>query len=200
LSSALTRTAARPNLPTNMTPQERRTLLDAEAIAGALERMSHEILDLAGGTDQLVLVGIQRRGAELADRLAGMIADREGVTVPRGVMDITLYRDDLQTIGPRPVVGATTIPFDLDDRCVVIVDDVLYTGRTIRAALDQLADFGRPARIGLAVLVDRGGRELPIQADIVGQHVDAEPGGRVDVMVTELDGRDAVEMVDGGVG
>jgi pyrimidine operon attenuation protein/uracil phosphoribosyltransferase len=181
-----------------MTQMEKETIFHADAIAQALERMSHEIVALAGSTERLALVGIQRRGAELADRLARIIADREGVSIPRGVMDITLYRDDLQTIGPRPIIGETKIPFDLDGRCVVIVDDVLYTGRTVRAALDQLADFGRPARIGLAVLVDRKGRELPIQADIVGESVAAEPGRRVDVLVAELDGRDAIEVVKGG--
>jgi pyrimidine operon attenuation protein/uracil phosphoribosyltransferase len=113
-------------------------------------------------------------------------------------MDITLYRDDLQTIGPRPVIGETRLPVELDHKWVMIVDDVLYTGRTVRAALDQLADFGRPARIGLAVVVDRGGRELPIQADIVGQRIEVQHGDRVDVLVEELDGRDAVELVDGG--
>jgi pyrimidine operon attenuation protein / uracil phosphoribosyltransferase len=114
--------------------------------------------------------------------------------VPSGKLDITLYRDDLQTVGPRPVVGETQLP-DLDGRTVVIVDDVLYTGRTVRAALDECADFGRPRRILLCVLIDRGGRELPIQADIVGTTVSAAPGDRVDVFVSELDGRDAVELV-----
>ncbi len=178
-----------------MTISKRQSLLDAEAIARVLNRISAQVVELAGGTDTLVLVGIQRRGAELAERLAKMIAEREGTEVPCGAMDITFYRDDLQTIGPRPVIGETNIPFDLEDRCVVIVDDVLYTGRTIRAALDQLADFGRPARIGLAVLVDRGERELPIQADIVGKTERTPSGTRVDVLVEELDGRDAVELV-----
>lgn len=181
-----------------MTPAERHALLDANAIARALERMSHEIVQLAGGTDRLVLAGIRRRGVELAERLGRLIAEREGVEIPLGVLDITLYRDDLQTVGPRPVVGETRIPTDLDGRCVVIIDDVLYTGRTVRAALDELTDFGRPARIGLCVLVDRGGRELPIQADIVGETIDVAPGARVDVLVTELDGRDAVELVREG--
>jgi pyrimidine operon attenuation protein/uracil phosphoribosyltransferase len=157
--------------------------------------MSLEVVKLAGGTENLALIGIQRRGVELAERVARLISDREGADVPRGAMDITLYRDDLQTVGPRPIVGETRIPFDMGGLCVVIVDDVLYTGRTVRAALDQLADFGRPSRIGLAVLVDRGERELPIQADIIGQSVNA-PGKRVDVLVSELDGRDAVELVE----
>ena len=177
-----------------MTPGKRISLLDARAIARALKRMAQQIVDFAGGTERLVLVGIQRRGVELAERLASMIAEH-GADVPRGALDITLYRDDLQTVGPRPVVGETRIPVELDGCCVVIVDDVLYTGRTVRAALDEVADFGRPARIGLAVLVDRGGRELPIQADIVGEKVEAPHGALVDVLVTELDGRDAVELV-----
>jgi pyrimidine operon attenuation protein/uracil phosphoribosyltransferase len=181
-----------------MTPSERRILLDDSGVTQALERMSHEIVEFAGGTDHLVLVGIQRRGSDLAQRLAELIAQAEGHNVPLGVMDITLYRDDLQTIGPRPVVGETRLPVDLDHKWVMIVDDVLFTGRTIRAALDQLADFGRPARIGLSVLVDRGGRELPIQADIVGTKVFSQTHDRVDVLVTELDGRDAVELVEGG--
>ncbi len=178
-----------------MNTPNRQAILDANAIARVLQRMSAQIVELAGGTDSLVLIGIQRRGAELAERLAHSITEREGTEIPRGAMDITLYRDDLKTVGPRPIIGETRIPFDLDNRCVVIVDDVLYTGRTIRAALDQLADFGRPARIGLAVLVDRGERELPIQADIVGETVKAPPGTRVDVLVNELDERDAVELV-----
>ena len=109
-------------------------------------------------------------------------------------LDITLYRDDLQTVGPRPVVGPTNIPTDVDGRAVVIVDDVLYTGRTVRAALDELADFGRPKRIALAVLIDRGGRELPIQPDIIGKRVECAPGQRIDVLVEELDQKDAVVL------
>ena len=146
---------------------------------------------------RLALVGIHRRGPELSERLAAMIAADIGVSVPRGTLDITLYRDDVGTIGPRPVVGETHLPENLDGKCVVIVDDVLYTGRTIRAALDELADFGRPARIGLATLIDRGGRELPIQADIVGKAVKAREGDRVDVFLQEVDGKDAVELVHG---
>ncbi|MDB4916818.1 MAG: pyrR [Gemmatimonadetes bacterium] len=154
--------------------------------------MADEIVELNNGTDDLIIVGIQRRGVQLAARIVSSILDREGTDVPRGALDITLYRDDLQTVGPRPVVGPTNLPWNLEGKHVVIVDDVLFTGRTIRAALDELADFGRPRRIALAVLIDRGGRELPIQPDVVGKTVEIGPGQRVDVLVTELDDRDAV--------
>jgi pyrimidine operon attenuation protein/uracil phosphoribosyltransferase len=174
---------------------QRSALLDAAAIAQALDRIAKEIVELAGGTDRLVLVGIQRRGVQLADRIRVRLQDKYGVDVPHGALDITLYRDDLNEIGPRPVIGETRLPRALDGRIVMIVDDVLFTGRTVRAALDQIADFGRPARIGLAVLIDRGGRELPIQADIVGAHTPAAHGDRVDVFIEEVDGRDAVELV-----
>jgi pyrimidine operon attenuation protein/uracil phosphoribosyltransferase len=169
-------------------------LLDARAVERTLKRMADEIVELNEGTDALVLVGIQRRGVQLADRLAAMIKATEDADIPRGALDITLYRDDLQTVGPRPVVGKTELPWTLDDRNVVIVDDVLYTGRTVRAALDELTDFGRPSRIALAVLIDRGGRELPIHANVVGKKVDVPVGGRIDVFVTELDGRDEVVL------
>jgi pyrimidine operon attenuation protein/uracil phosphoribosyltransferase len=173
----------------------RTIVLDARAVARTLRRMADEIVELFGGTDDLVVVGIQRRGVQLSDRLAAAIEEREGGTIPRGALDITLYRDDLQTVGPRPVVGRTELPWTLDGKGVVIVDDVLYTGRTVRAALDELADFGRPGRIALAVLVDRGGRELPIHADVVGKRLDVPPDARVDVLVRELDGDDAVVIV-----
>jgi pyrimidine operon attenuation protein / uracil phosphoribosyltransferase len=172
------------------------TLLDARALARALQRMAVEILELAQSPKDLVLVGIQRRGVELAERLARLIEQQEGVTVGRGAIDITLYRDDLELVGPKPVIGETRLPTDLSGAHVVIVDDVLYTGRTVRAALDELADFGRPRRISLCVLVDRGGRELPIQADIVGKAVKVVPGARVDVLIEELDGTDAVNLVE----
>ena len=168
--------------------------------ADQISRMADEILELNDGTERLVLVGIQRRGVQIADRLADVIREREGHDIPRGALDITLYRDDLQTVGPRPVVGKTHLPVPLDDKVVVIVDDVLFTGRTIRAALDELADFGRPARIMLAVLVDRGGRELPIQPDVVGTKVEVRPGGRVDVFVPTLDDRDEVVVLGGSSG
>lgn len=171
------------------------TILDASAVERTLRRMAGEIVEANGGTDSLVIVGIQRRGVQLADRIVALIASIEGPAVPRGALDITLYRDDLQTIGPRPVVGPTQLPGAIDGSNVVIVDDVLFTGRTIRAALDELADFGRPARIALAVLIDRGGRELPIQPDIVGKKIEARPGDRVDVQVDEIDGQSAVVLV-----
>lgn len=157
--------------------------------------MADEIIELNEGIDNLIIVGIQRRGVQLARQISALIEESENERVLQGSLDITLYRDDLQTVGPRPVVGPTDIPWDIDGRNVVIVDDVLYTGRTVRAALDELADFGRPAHIALAVLIDRGGRELPIQPDVVGKAITVEPGDRVDVLVEELDGRTAVVIV-----
>lgn len=171
------------------------TVLDARAVERTLKRMAVEIVELNRGTDDLIIVGIQRRGVQLADRLVKMIEGGEGVSVPQGSLDITLYRDDLQTVGPRPVVGPTHLPWELDGKHVVIVDDVLYTGRTVRAALDELADFGRPSNISLAVLIDRGGRELPIQPDVVGKKVEVAEDERVDVMVAELDDRTEVVIV-----
>src|SRR3954471_18439436 len=171
------------------------TILDARAMDRMLRRMADEIVELNDGTDDLIIVGIQRRGVQLAARIVASIRDREGADVPSGALDITLYRDDLQTVGPRPVVGPTNLPWAIDDKNVVIVDDVLYTGRTVRAALDELADFGRPKRIALAVLIDRGGRELPIQPDVVGKRVEVAEDERVDVMVAELDERTEVVIV-----
>lgn len=170
------------------------SLLDTTAIGRTLVRMASEIVEKGGGAEGLVLVGIQRRGVELAERLAQLIEKSESSKVLRGKLDITLYRDDLQGV-PAPVVGATDLQHDLTAKVVVVVDDVLYTGRTIRAALDELADFGRPRRILLAVLVDRGGRELPIQPDIAGVVVTVPEGQTVKVSVRERDGQDAVELV-----
>ncbi|PYP35101.1 MAG: bifunctional pyr operon transcriptional regulator/uracil phosphoribosyltransferase PyrR [Gemmatimonadetes bacterium] len=138
---------------------------------------------------------LDARAMSRALRIAKLIEKDEGTVVPRGALDITLYRDDLETVGPKPVIGETRIPGDLVGKHVVIVDDVLYTGRTVRAALDELADFGRPERISLCVLVDRGGRELPIQPDVVGKQVKVNHGERVDVLVEELDGKDEVDLV-----
>lgn len=181
-----------------MPREERQLVLDAGAVTRTLHRMAQDIVRQTPDPQLLVLVGVQRRGVELAARLAAEVAALAHVEVPRGSLDITLYRDDLEVVGPRPLIGPTSLPVDLDGRHAWIVDDVLFSGRTVRAALDQLADFGRPARIGLAVLVDRGGRELPIQADVVGEKVSTGPGDRVDVFIKELDGHDAVEVLHAG--
>ncbi len=163
-----------------------------------LVRMASELVEVTADAERPVLVGIQRRGVQLADRIAPLISPHLRNPLQRGMLDITLYRDDLQAIGPRPAVHETRLPPNLDGATVVIVDDVLFTGRTVRAALDEIADFGRPKRILLAVLVDRGGREIPIAADIVGATVAAMPGDRIVVKVSELDGEDGVDLVRGG--
>lgn len=179
--------------------EERVVLMDAEAVRLALARMAREVVERAEGTEGLVLLGIRRRGVELAERLREFIQEGEGVRVPFGILDITLYRDDLQEIGLRPVVGESELPLEgVEGRTVVLVDDVLYTGRTVRAALNELMDWGRPARILLCVLVDREGRELPIQADIIGRSVGVLPRQRVEVLVPEEDGRLAVEVATRG--
>lgn len=178
--------------------QTRTPLMDERAVRRALSRMASEIVERAAGTERLVLMGIHRRGDEIAALLGEEIRKAEGTPPPIGSLDITLYRDDLAVIGPRPVVGESRLPAGgIDGRVVVIVDDVLYTGRTIRAALDELMDWGRPTRIYLCVLVDRGSaaRELPIQPDSVGRSVELSHGKRVDVLVPELDGQLAVEIV-----
>ena len=160
--------------------------------------MASELVELIGDAPSVVLVGIQRRGVQLADRLAPLIESQLAHPLRRGTLDITLYRDDLQAIGPRPEVRETRLPPDLAGAIVVIVDDVLFTGRTVRAALDEIADFGRPRRILLAVLVDRGGRELPIAADVTGLTVTTTAGDRVAVLVPEIDGEFAVDLSRGG--
>jgi len=169
-----------------------RQIMTADEIRRAIVRVSHEIVERQAGTEGLVLVGIQRRGVPLATRIAAAIEEHEGVALPVGALDITFYRDDLSLIAQQPIVKGTAIPVDLNDRTVVLVDDVLYTGRTIRAAMDALVDFGRPRAIRLAVLVDRGHRELPIRADHVGKNVPTSRDELVRVHVSETDGEDAV--------
>jgi len=171
-----------------------RQIMTAEEIRRAVIRISHELVEKQAGTDGIVLVGIQRRGVPLAHRIAAAIADNEGATLPVGALDITFYRDDLSLVASQPVVKGTTLPVDLNDRTVVLVDDVLFTGRTIRAAMDALVDFGRPRAIRLAVLVDRGHRELPIRADHVGKNVPTSRDEVVKVSLEEIDGEDAVRI------
>jgi pyrimidine operon attenuation protein/uracil phosphoribosyltransferase len=174
----------------------KRELLDAEEIRRVLLRIAHEILERNRGTDTLGILGIRRRGAHLATRLRDEIAAIEKVRVPLGVLDITFYRDDLKTIAHQPVVGTTEIPFDVENRNLVLVDDVLYTGRTVRAALDEIIDFGRPRSIQLAVLVDRGHRELPIAADYIGKRVPTSQREVIAVQVVEEDGQDRVLLAE----
>ena len=168
--------------------------MTADDIRRATIRISHEIVEKQAGTDGLVLVGIQRRGVPLARRIADAIDEHEAVRVPIGALDITFYRDDLSLVVQQPVVKGTDLPFDLNGSTVVLVDDVLYTGRTIRAAMDALVDFGRPRAIRLAVLVDRGHRELPIRADHVGKNVPTSREEVVKVRVVEIDGEDGVDL------
>ena len=171
-----------------------RQIMTADEIRRATIRLSHEIVEKQAGTDGLLLIGIQRRGVPLAQRIAAAIAENEGATVPVGALDITFYRDDLSLIAQQPIVKGTELPMGIDGRTVVLVDDVLYTGRTIRAAMDALVDFGRPQAIRLAVLVDRGHRELPIRADHVGKNVPTSREELVKVHLEETDGEDAVEI------
>ena len=170
-------------------------VLKGPALAAAIQAMAKAIqADLREAT-AIAIVGIQSRGVPLASRLAAALRTNPGKKIDVGSLDITLYRDDLSTVGTRPVLKATNIPFSIDSRPVVLVDDVLFTGRTIRAALDELVDFGRPSRIALAVLIDRGHRELPIQADYVGKAVKTARADTVDVRLKEIDGVDEVVLV-----
>lgn len=171
-----------------------RSVMDVDQIRRAVDRLGHEVVQRHGGTEGLVLIGIQRRGVVLARRLADAIERSEGVRLPVGALDISLYRDDLSEVATYPIVRPTELPFDITDRTVVLIDDVLFTGRTIRAAMDALTDFGRPRAIRLVVLVDRGHRELPIRADHVGRNLPTARSERVNVHVKEIDGADEVEL------
>jgi pyrimidine operon attenuation protein / uracil phosphoribosyltransferase len=171
-------------------------VMDADRMGRTLTRIAHEILERNRGVEELALVGIRTRGVPLARRIARSIHEINHHEVPTGTLDITLYRDDLMrhAVGPQPLVRRTEIPFSIDDKLILLVDDVLYTGRTIRAALDALIDFGRPKAIQLVVLVDRGHRELPIKADYVGKNLPTSLSQSVQVHLMEIDGRDEVEI------
>jgi pyrimidine operon attenuation protein / uracil phosphoribosyltransferase len=175
-------------------------LMDADRIGRTLTRIAHEIVERNKGVEDLALIGVRTRGVPIARRLAQALREITGTDIPTGALDITLYRDDLmrQAVGPQPLVRRTEIPFSIDDRRILLVDDVLYTGRTTRAALDALIDFGRPKGIQLIVLVDRGHRELPIKADYVGKSVPTAPAESVQVHLHEIDGVDEVLLEAGG--
>ncbi|HET8646106.1 MAG TPA: bifunctional pyr operon transcriptional regulator/uracil phosphoribosyltransferase PyrR [Vicinamibacteria bacterium] len=173
-----------------------RELMDAQRLERTLARMAHQVVEHDADVSRLVLVGVRTRGVPLARRLARLIGRAPAGEPPVGALDITLYRDDLTTIAAHPVIHGTDIPCSIDGRRVLLVDDVLFTGRTVRAALDELVDFGRPARIELAVLVDRGHRELPIRADYVGQQVATTREQIVQVQLREQDGHDRVLLVE----
>ena len=171
-------------------------LMDAKGLTRTLQRLTHEMLEKNKGIQDLLLVGIRNRGDCLARRIIQSIKEIEGEEVPLGILDITLYRDDFQRFSESAVVQETDITFDITDKTVILVDDVLYTGRTIRAALDALIDLGRPACIQLTVLIDRGHRELPIKADYVGKNVPTAIGEEIQVKLKEIDGEDKVLLVE----
>lgn len=169
-------------------------IMSPDDVRRALTRIAHEIVEKNKGTGGLILVGIHTRGIPMAHRIAEIIKTFEGAEIPVGVLDITLYRDDLSEIGIQPKVRETRIPYDIGGKAIVLVDDVIYTGRTVRAALDALVDLGRPQRIYLAVMVDRGHRELPIRADFVGKNLPTSKSELVKVKIAETDGEDGVEL------
>lgn len=171
-------------------------ILDEQGIERVLTRIAHEIIERNKGIENVRLVGIQRRGVPLAKRLAAIITRVEGSGIPVGVLDITLYRDDLSLLSEQPVINSTDVPFDINNKILVIVDDVLFTGRTARAAMDALCDMGRPKAVQLAVLIDRGHRELPIHADYVGKNLPTSLSELVSVHVTEFDGEQNVALMD----
>lgn len=179
-----------------MPDQFRIPIMREDAVGRAVARMAREILERNEGTERLALMGIHRRGVQIAHLLQAEIERATGIDVPRGSIDITLYRDDLMAIGPRPVIGESRLPpGGIDNRAVVVVDDVIFTGRTARAAMNELMDWGRASRIYYCALVDRAGRELPIQPDIVGRAVTVLPHQRVDVLVPDIDGVLGVDIV-----
>jgi pyrimidine operon attenuation protein/uracil phosphoribosyltransferase len=175
-----------------------RMILDAAGIRRALTRIAHEVLERNQGSSGLLLAGLRRRGVPLAERLAALIEQFEGVRVPVGELDVTMFRDDLALRGPGPALQRSSMPQDVTDTRVVLVDDVLYTGRTVRAALEAILSYGRPRQIQLAVLVDRGHRELPIRADYVGKNLPTAQGEQVAVRLQEVDGQDEVVLIRDG--
>ncbi len=175
---------------------EKAQIMDAETMKRSLARIAHEIIERNNGTEDLVFIGIRRRGVPLAKRLSELVSEFEGVEIPMGILDITLYRDDLTTRSEQPVVHTTEVPFGVQGKKVVLVDDVLYTGRTIRAALDALMDLGRPKMIQLAVLIDRGHRELPIKADYVGKNVPSSKREVIEVRLTDIDNEEQVMIME----
>jgi pyrimidine operon attenuation protein/uracil phosphoribosyltransferase len=176
---------------------EKATIMNASEMKRAVRRMAHEIIEANKGTENLVILGIQRRGGHLAQMVAEAIHQVENIEIPSGAVDITFYRDDLSTIGPTPQVSHTEVPFDVTERIVILIDDVLFTGRTVRAAIDEIMDWGRPQAIRLAVLIDRGHRELPIRPDFVGKNVPTSHKEIIKVKVEDLDGK--LEVVLGEV-
>ena len=180
--------------------KEKSQILDKLAIKKALTRIAHEIIEKNKNIDNLAIIGIRNRGAYLAERLASYIKDIEGSDIPVGTLDITLYRDDLTKVGEQPVVHETEVDFDVDGKTIVLVDDVLFTGRTIRCAFDELMDFGRPKSIQLAVLIDRGHRELPIRPDYVGKNMPSSRHEEIQVQLEETDGIDEVAIISAPVG
>lgn len=172
--------------------KEKAKILNTEDIKRILQRLTHQILEANANASEIALIGIQTRGVHLAKRIQAILKENANVDVPLGVLDITLYRDDLTAIGTRPVVKETKIDFDLTDKIVVLIDDVLFTGRTIRAALNEMMDFGRPQCVELLVLIDRGHRELPIRADFVGKNIPTSKSETVEVRLEEIDGAEEV--------
>lgn len=182
------------------TVREKKQLMSASEIDRTLVRLAHEVLEKTSDIDQLAFIGIKRRGVPIAQRIAAKIGDLEKRTIPTGILDINLYRDDLSTVSERPILNAKQIDFSIVGKDIILMDDVLYTGRTVRSALDALFDHGRPARVQLLVLIDRGHRELPIEARYTGRMVQTSTSEIIEVKFTEIDGQDKVmlvEIVDG---